>query len=421
MYRLLPLLLILFALVGILADSEMEGDEPRHIRYANNICHGFYEENENPVFDSAPGYPIVLAPFIALKTPYMVPKLFNAVLVFIGIWYFYLLLSFFLPTRQALIVAYIMGLYPPLIRWMPTLHSESLAFMLVCGFMFHFGAIIQGHNSRVRHMIWGMLFLGYLLLTKSIFSYVNLVFMGLLLGVFLLRGKKILPYRYMIGTLVGSFLFLAPYMMYTYSKTGKPFFISTGGGSLLYFRSSPYPGELGNWFSVDAVLKERYPQKRKTYFDLGPLSENHLEVFKEIEELNHIQRDSALTAMAVKNMADHPQKYFYNTIANTFRLFFHYPFSYRPQGMETYGYLLPNMFIFVLGFFSLIPAYVQRKNIPIGIWSLLAIGLIYIGGHILLDGRGRYLIPVVPFLVLYLSYIYLKVLKIEFKTSPLPD
>ena len=414
--RLLPLLVILFALVGILSDTQMEGDEPRHIRYAKNLSQGFYEEAHNPIFDSAPGYPIVLAPFVTLNTPYIFPKLFNALLIFWGVWYFYQVLRLFLTEKHALIFAYLMGLYPPLIRWMPTLHSESLTFMLVCGFMFHFVHLMRTPHRHIYHLIWGTIFLGSMLVTRSIFAYVNLGTAGLYLGVYLLQRNQGV-YKYVIGSLVVSILFLAPYLLYTYSKTGKPFLISTGGGSLLYFRSTPYDGEFGNWFSVDAVLNGVYPQKHKTYFDLTSLAENHQAVFEEIEPLNHIQRDSALTAKAVQNISNHPDRYIYNTLSSTLRLIFHYPFSYRPQGMETYGYLFPNMFIFVLGMFSIYPAIKAAKTIPKEIWFMLSYAMCYIGGHALLDGRGRYFIPIVPMLVLYLSYIYFRVVKFEIRTD----
>jgi len=48
---------------------------------------------------------------------------------------------------------------------------------------------------------------------------------------------------------------------------------------------------------------------------------------------------------------------------------------------------------------------------------LLLLSFIYLGGHSLLDGRGRYLIPVVPIWIIFFSFIYFRILQIRIKDS----
>ncbi len=53
-----------------------------------------------------------------------------------------------------------------------------------------------------------------------------------------------------------ALIWCVPYLLMTYSLTGKPFYWGSSGGLSLYWMSTPYDTEMGDWFSKIDV-KER--------------------------------------------------------------------------------------------------------------------------------------------------------------------
>ncbi len=411
LWPLLPILGLYIVVILVFSSDDLIGDEFRHVYYADNIINGFYTDANNPELLNGPGYPLVLVPFLALNAGFLFLKLLNAIFVFVGIVYFKKTLEFFLSERYALILAILVGLYPPLLRFMPLIYSEPLTFMIVCALSFHIFKLCKSEHPERKQIAIVSCYIGFLILVKIIFLQVILLSILLLGVVFLLyKNKKIIRLSMAVA---GGFLLTVPYILYAYSLTGKPLYLGTGGGEILYHRSTPFENEWGNWFSSENVLnggKEDY-QPDSVYKDLSQLSENHLDVYLKMESLNHMERDSAFKAIAIQNMKTHPKKYVKNTISNLGRFVFHYPFSYRNHSMSAYGYMIPNMFIVVLWLLSLYPFVLARKKIPFELKAIMLFYLIYASAIVLLDGRGRNFIIMVPSLVLFFSYVYVNALK----------
>ena len=413
-----PLLLLYVVIVALFAAPIFEGDEVRYLNYAHNFSQGFFiDSTESIKIDAGPGYPLFLMPWVALGFPHIVLKFMNVLLGFIGIWACYRTLLFYLTFRKALIVSYVLGLYPPLLRWMITLHSELLSFMLVAVGMYLFTAMMRENKFHLLYYIPIVLVLGFLLLTKVLFSTVILLLVCLLVGAWLFSRHQ--RYAISLAVAMGAFLIYTPFLAYTYSLTGKFFYSGTQGGEVLYHRASPFEGEYGNWFTADDIYQIERPHKKKDlYHDLTPLIQNHQPFYDLLEGLNPVQRDSAFKAQAIVYVKGHPFKYLKNTLANIGRLFFHYPFSYRNQGMQTWGYMLPNMFLVVLILFSVYPVVRARKRMPYVVVAPVVFILLYLGGICALGGRGRHLIPAMPVLVLYLSFVYEHLIRISFRPAP---
>lgn len=408
----LPLMVLYIAVVLVFSSAGLEGDEDRHLRYATNLAHGYYTDADNPELLNGPGYPIVLTPFVALNSKLLLLKFLNALFVIVGVVYFYKSVELFAKKKHAIFFAYLIGLYPPLIRYMPLLYSESLAFMVICGIIYHFCKLSQSERVNRKQLIITSLYLGWLILVKIIFLHVIGLSMLLIAGLFIVKkNKQVL--RISLIVFLGV-IFITPYLIYAHALTGKLLYLGTGGGEILYHRSSPYENELGNWFSEEDALNGQSIdyEPSQVYENLHQLSKNHRDFYLELEPLTNIERDSAFKSMAIKNMKAHPGKYLKNTIANTGRFFFHYPFSYRNQNMGTYGYMIPNMFILVLWALSLFPVFMSKKKIPFELKAIMVFILIYACGTILADGRGRNFIIMVPFLVLFVAYVYTNILKI---------
>ncbi|QCX01653.1 hypothetical protein FGM00_16610 [Aggregatimonas sangjinii] len=409
----LPLLLIYIIIVLVFSSDILMGDESRHFNYALNLTNGYYVEAENPNFRNGPGYPLVLAPFIAVGCSLLTLKFLNIAFVAMAVFYFKKTIDLFAEGKFALIAVYMIGLYPPVLRWLPFLYSEPMAYFLMCGLIFYVCQIYRQKVIRLKQLCTASIFLGLLILTKIIYLQVIMV-SALCLILLLLWKKNRTPIRALL-ILAGSFLILLPYLVYAYTITGKLFYVGSGGGEILYHRSTPYPNEWGNWFSKEDVLFGGDTDYTPTtpYKNLNELSKNHKEFYLTLEPLSYIERDSVFKAAAIANMKAHPKKYLKNTVASLSRLVFHFPFSYRNQSLNAYGYMIPNVLILFLWVLSIYPFLRNRKKSCFEINALLLFSLIYTGGIVLLDGRGRNFITVVPALVLFFTFVYSNFLNIK--------
>lgn len=398
--KLVPLLLLYLALVILLSPDTSQRAEEYYFGYAEHLLESY--DSPPPTLWWGPGYSLVLIPFAALDAPFFAARLMNAFFLFGALIYFYGTVSLYVEERYSLLFTYILGLYPPFMRELPLLLTENLVYLLVCGFMFHFCKLFQGTGKKPFHLLAAPLYLAYLALTKIFFGYAILA--GLVLSLLLFAWRR--QGRRKTTTVVYglSLLWCVPYLVVTYSWTGKVFYWATSGGMSLYWMSSPYAGELGSWFSDDDV--QALPE-------LSP----HREFFAEIADLSEVERDEALKKQALDNIIHHPSRFLMNWIANVGRLLFSYPFSYTPQKLSTYFYLLPNMFLVVLLLLSVYPAGLRYRAIPYEIYALLLFALIATGGTSLLCAYDRQFRPQVPIFLLWMSIVYLRILRIEMRDT----
>lgn len=390
---LLPLLLLYVILVLLFSTETFWGDEGRYVMFATNLSHGYYSPRDEMNLWNGPGYPMVLLPFILLKLPLLTVKLFNALFLFMALIYFYHTLLFYMQKRAAMFFSYILGLYPPLLRYMPFILTEQLTILLVCGFMFHFCRLHRDNKKNWPQILIASVYLGYLALTKIIFGYVILSGIMLFLFLFLWKKKDVFKKTSLVFAI--ALLICMPYLLYTYSLTGKIFYWGNSGGLALYLMSTPYEEELGDWY-----IKE---------------SKYHEQFFKELANLSSIQKDDELKKRAFQNIVKHPTKYFKNWAANIGRLLFQYPFSYVPQTLSTYFYIIPNMFLIVCFVLSLYPAYIGYKFIPFEITGLILFGLIAFWGSTLGNAENRYFWPLVPVFALWIFFVFSNFVKIDIR------
>lgn len=409
--RFLPLLVAYIIVVFVFSSDVLIGDETRHLQYATNLIDGYYTQAANPEFRNGPGYPLVLALALSLKLPYIAIKLINTLFLLFAAVFFYKTLAVYLKPVHALVLSYFLALYPPVLKWSIYLYSESFALFLVCGFLYFFLKLHREASSKTFNRIISALFLGMLALTKVIFGYV-VVSTLLFCSVYYLfkRSKKV---RNGILVLMGSFMLCLPYLLYTYSMTGKAFLWGTGGGEILYWRSTPYPDEYGDWINKDLILGH---YKGGDYYDTSQLIENHRPFIESLESYSIVQRDSIYKQKAIDQMMDYPVKYLRNTGASALRLFFNYPYSYTPQKTTTYFYIVPNMFLCVFLFLAILLTIRNPAGIPAEVRFLALFSLIFIGGLILLDGHVRHLLPILPILLFYIIFVGKKLIRIETKT-----
>ncbi|NND15748.1 MAG: hypothetical protein HKN89_05445 [Eudoraea sp.] len=421
-FALLPLFILFTLAILSRASTYSESfiaDEIKFYQHARNITQGYYAERVNPNLMEGPGYPLYLAISAALDVPFVWTRASNIIFLFLASLYLFLILKRYIDQKPAIILTYLFALYPPMLRWANLMYAETLMMFLLLGFCYHFIVWFRKENKYNLHFFIAVLYLGYLALTKIIFPYVIVVaLIGALALMIFPKISRAFRLKKTALILVGALLVLSPYLLYSYKLTDKFFYLGMHGGEALYARSTPFDNEFGNWFNERHVLGDQLPTGREDVMaNLDQLRENHRSFFMGIDSLNYIERDSVLTSKAIENIKNHPGKYLKNTIANVSRFFFHFPFSYRMQNLDTLGYLIPNVFIVVLAILGVYPAIVRRKSIPKELIFLMLLSLIYLGGHSLLDGRGRYLLPAVPIWMIFFAFVYFRILQIRIKES----
>ncbi|PKA98766.1 dolichyl-phosphate-mannose-protein mannosyltransferase [Flavobacteriaceae bacterium MAR_2009_75] len=409
-YLLLPLFGCYIILSTVLHSPDNIGDEIRHLEYAQHLTQGYYTDTAQPEIGNGPGYPLILTPLIWAGASKIILVVLNAFLLFGGIVYFYKSLRCYLPKKAAYLTSYILGIYPGILKWVPFLYSESLAVFLACGFIYYITKSFQRNIIDRKTSYLAALFLGFLALTKVIFLYVILA--TLFFYTIFYVWKKSKETRLALLILSISLVIFAPFLLYTYSITGKFMYTGTQGGQILYWRTSPFPNEYGDWIGTDVVLGN----DKGTFYKTQEIAENHNRFFKKVAPLPPMEQDSIFKAKAIENIKNHPLKYVRNTFASASRLFLNYPYSYNPQKMTSLVYIIPNtILLFLLGC-SLFLSIGKIKEIPFEIVLTLVMAFVMIGGLILLDGRVRHLLPALPILLLYIVQTMYKRLQITAKT-----
>lgn len=397
--KFLPLLLVYLVLVFSKPSYAPMSDSTRYVWFAENLARGYYSPKHDLNLWNGPGYPLILAPFAFFKAPWFGAKLLNCVFMIGAVLYFYSMLRAYVPPRMALLIAYILGLWPPALRMVPSLMTEILSIFLVCGFAFHLCRLHRGEKHWRTHLLLASIYMGYLALTRVLFGYVILTGFVVYLALYIWKRRGV--FRDYLMVYVFAMLVASPYLVYTYSSTGRIFYWSNSGGLSLYWMASPYKGDFGDWH-LPGTLKTN-PE----------LDKNHQEFFARIGSLSAVEQDEALKTEALQNIAASPGKFVSNWLANVGRLLFNYPYSYTPQRPSTYLYMLPGMVLSVLSILCIYPTYAARSQIPREIWALLLFGAVSFGGSSLLSAFNRFFLPILPVALLWLGFVLARLVKVK--------
>ncbi len=391
---LFPLLIIYVAVTVFSAGTDLRGDEHRYTEIAQSMAKGSYNN-----FWNGPGYPLILLPFAFFNIPWIFAKLMNPLFLFLAVIFFFKTCMLYGKKEQAIIAAYLFGGYFPFLRYSGWMLTECLTILLVCAFIYFFCGFYREKNKWYPSAI----FLCCLALTKVIFGYLILLFILVSLSLMMLKGKK--EWRGSSMIFATALLLCAPYLLYTFHMTGKPFYWSTAGGMSLYWMSSPSDDEYGDWHSFDDVTNN--PRLQRVHGDL----------FSSISGLSIVEKDAEFKKQALRNIKNHPAKFVKNWIANICRMIFQSPYSYTDQKLRPFFYAVPNIFIVVLVVISAYPLVIKRSEIPFEIAFLLCMAAFYFGGSSLLSSYSRHFWPVIPFLFLWLYFCCTKIVKFEFRNE----
>ena len=400
-YKLIPFLLLYITICILFPKDVSIGDQGRYLHYANNLLSGFYSPPP-PNIDlwSGPGYPAFLVPFVFFKVPLVGLRLLNAFLLYFSLIISYKTFSIYSSKKGAILYTILLGLYFPIFELLRQILTESLAWFLISLVCFLFVKNYQQKNISWRLIFLSAFSIAYLAMTKVIFGYVILLMLFVSIFMFLLPRFRSLAKKSTLIFLI-SFVLCLPWLLYTYSLTNKPFYWSNSGSMSLFTMSSPYANELGDWGDIDKLQ----------------LNKNHKVFMDSISKLKTLEIDEAFKTEAIKNIKNHPKKYFSNWIANIGRLLFSYPYSNTEQKITSYFTIIPNMFVIVLIVFAFVISAVHWRRLPEEMILLMLFVMIYLFGSTLLSAYNRMFFITMPFWFFFLAYFFSNIVSIKIRQN----
>jgi hypothetical protein len=391
--------LALFAITAFAGLSEIGGalpravfgDEWRYLLYAENILNGHYSLRERVFLGNGPGYPLLLAPFLAVEWQDGA-RLLNAFLHAGAVLYAWLLVYPKLPVRWALGVVAALAVYPALREHLPLLYTEPLTTFLMIAWAFHGLRALQ---SRRDLAIAGVL-LGVLCLTRVNYGPVTICFAASTLLIWRARRDNVAR-SFCIQAGI-ALLVCTPYLAYTYSLTGRPLYWSSPGGNAFYWLTSPFPEESGDWYHQGWVYKnDLLRAHHKAIFDRTTgLGENpNLPIREQLLNISSPESGDVFMEQGLRNVREHPLKFVANWCANLSRLFFDVPVTVR--GTPFWNVYTKSHFLLIPAAILLLwRAYRSRVPFPRGAWPVAAFTVMSFGAYSLVSSTARFLIPTAP-------------------------
>jgi hypothetical protein len=204
------------------------------------------------------------------------------------------------------------------------------------------------------------------------------------LGVFLVR-RSTLARRLLLAHGLALAL-CVPWLAYTYSVTDRPVLWGTSGSLSLYWMSSPYPEDRGDWHCAIDVAQEDW---------LAP----HRPFFAAHRDDTPTEQNRALERRALTNVREHPAAFAGNVAANASRMIFNAPYSRRGLDKRTVPFLVAGAILIALLAVALARIARRRDDLPpetlaFGLFAAVAFAV-----HLPISAYVRMLIPIVPLLV----------------------
>lgn len=406
-----PFLFMYILLILYLQQETYQGDEERYMMFAENLLQGYYSPPNELNLWNGPGYPLFLVPFVFFEAPLLAIKLCNAFFLYASVILLFHAVKRVCNVAYARFFAFAWAIYYVAWQTLPLILTETISILLIALSIYF---IVNSYvDNKNKDKILAGLSLGFLALTKVIFGYVILCTLLLLFLAKLIRflGKKQYDNR-AITILLFALAPLLPYLFYTYQLTGKPLYFADSGGMSLYFMSTPYEGEFGDWNTPNFMgYCDGGIQPCNAPFFL----KNHKEEIEYIYAVEGVARDERFKAIAIENIKNHPIKFLRNCLANQGRMWFRYPFSFRFQNDLYLGIAFPNAVLFTLFLYMLLFWLLNFLKITKALNLIFLLLMIYLGGSTLLSAYPRQLYVVVPMILILVSFALYRSTNIQFR------
>lgn len=391
----------------------MLGDEIRYINFADHLIHGFYS-TPAPFINlwNGPGYPIILMPFAWLHISPLYQALMNAPCLYLAVVFLYKALHVVSNRKIALVLSLLMAVYPNALAMLPLVYTETFTCLLVALFIYTVSLYYVKPQSRYG-IIAGIL-LGYLVLTKIIFGYVVVLCAAAFLPAFMFK-KHTAHHVKAVKVLLIAFLITLPYLFYTWRITGKFFYWGNSGGMSLYWMSTPYEEEYGDW-KIPNLSNTQYPRMFKSAEAVAILKKNHAKEIAYIEKhTNKIEQDELYKQMAIRNIKEHPAKFIRNYINNFSRMLFNFPYSYSFQDAGIGRSIIIGSSVLWATVLALILTFANWRKIGFVFKFVLLITGVYLLLTGMLSAYPRQLDVIMPVLLFWFGYLAQHIKKIRMR------
>jgi 4-amino-4-deoxy-L-arabinose transferase-like glycosyltransferase len=343
----------------------------------------------------------------------------NAVYQYFALIFLYKALKLVANHKIGLLFTLPLAIYPNALSILPIMYTEAFTCLLVSSFIYSLTLCYT--RGSIKYGIIAGLVLGYLTLTKIIFGYVLLI--GLISCLVLLCFKKNRPYHLIsVKILLIAFAVTMPYLAYTYHMTGKIFYWGNSGGMSLYWMSSPYNNEYGDW-KIPELSNNQYPMLFKSPEGAAMLKKNHSEEVKFILKHDAIEQDVLFKQAAIRNIQNHPFKFIQNYYYNCSRMLFNFPYSYSYQDGAIVGNIIRGSLLLWSSLIGLMVTLFNWKRIIYPVKFLLLLTGIYLGLSGALSAYPRQLDVAVPVLLFWLGILAFNLKKpsIKFAADDIAD
>lgn len=409
----LPFLFIYLILVILFPTNGESGDQERYLIYSQFIINGQLPlDKEFVLLGNGPGYSIILIPFLLFNLPLISITILNAIFYYLSIIFLFKSLKKVTTFKLALSLSLFWGFYINLYEQIIVISPETFVTFLIVLLIYFLLKVFsedKGRISKLNLIIPGII-IGFIALVKPIFGYVLMVSVLFSLILFILN-KNSYSYKKLFAILSIALITTIPYLAFTFQQTGKIFYWSSLGGNNLYWMSSPYENELGDWFPDINRIPNFAKEANLVKGASDSLITNHKDDFLYILQFEDSKRDKVYKKIALENIKTHPIKYFYNIINNAGRIIFNYPYSYSTQKTSTLVRIPFNGLIISLCLLALLPTLVNWKKVLFPIRFLLLFVFIYLSGSILASAETRMFTIIVPILLFWIAFIFNKSIK----------
>lgn len=390
------------------------GDEATYVLYAQELItwaatFGGHEFDTDITMYSGPGFPLYLVPWMLLGFGFNAIKLLNAFLIVGGSIFLFGALKTFLQDRAALLISVLTILHPKLIWHSSMILTEPYAFFLSAVLCW---LLLRPNRERSKYSwILTAFVLSQIILTKVLFAYVAVVLIvtfGILR--FLTDRKNAME---PMLTCAAALFFCLPFLAHTYTETGKLFYWLHSGGTNLYWMSTPHEDELGDWMGDNLEgLRQRAAEGHVDF-----VFDNHKDFFQALPTDDAVARDLMFKRAGWENIVSHPAKFGSNVLANVCRIFTDHPNTFENRDLKLVGIVdvvvgVPLLLGTVV--FSIVSA-LNFRQFPTPMLLIFLLFLVFVAGLSLLASFGRMIVPVIPMLVVWMSYTWKRCIDVRWQ------
>jgi 4-amino-4-deoxy-L-arabinose transferase-like glycosyltransferase len=337
----------------------------------------------------------------------------NVVYQYLAVVFLYKALNLAANNKIALIFSMLLAIYPNALSMLPILYTEAFTGLLVSSFIY---CVTIGYiKGNTKYGVMAGFVLGYLTLTKIIFGYVIVICLAICLMLWLFKKNK--PYySQAVKILLVAFAVSIPYLTYTYQLTGKVFYWGNSGGMSLYWMSTPYNYEYGDW-KVPDLSNNQYPSLFKSSYVDAILKKNHSKEIKFILKHNEVEQDALFKQIAINNIKKNPSKFISNYYYNFSRMLFNFPYSYSYQDGAIVRNIIIGSLILWASVIGIILSWINWRSIIAPIKLVLLITGVYLLLSGALSAYPRQLDIIVPVLLFWVGYLIANTKKLDLKFS----